>query len=53
VGRLNTTVDTARSIKVDSGNILGQAEAAQDNAACIDVKLPGSNANAGACQGKP
>ncbi len=53
VSRLNTTVSTARSIKVDSGNILGQATAAIDTAACIDQKLPGANANAANCQGKP
>jgi len=53
VSRLNTTVATAKSIKVDSGNILQQAEAAIDTAACIDNKLPGANAAPSNCQGKP
>jgi len=53
VSRLNTTVATAKSIKVDSGNILQQAEAAIDTAACIDNKLPGANAAPANCQGKP
>jgi hypothetical protein len=52
VSRLNTTVSTARSIKVDSGNILGEAQAALDNASCIDQKLPGSDAGKD-CAGKP
>jgi hypothetical protein len=45
-------VSTARSIKVDSGNILGQAQAALDNASCIDQKLPGADAGKD-CAGKP
>ena len=53
VTRLNTTVSVAKSIKVDSGNILQQAQAAIDTAACIDNKLPGANAAPANCQGKP
>jgi hypothetical protein len=45
-------VSTAKSIKVDSGNILGQAQAALDNASCIDQKLPGTDAGKD-CAGKP
>jgi hypothetical protein len=52
VSRLNTTVATARGIKVDSGNILGEAQAALDNASCIDEKLPGTDAGKD-CAGKP
>lgn len=52
VGRLNTTVGIARGIKVDSGNILGEAGEAIDNAACIDRKLPGADAGSN-CAGKP
>jgi hypothetical protein len=52
VSRLNTTVSTARGIKVDSGNILGQANAALDNASCIDQKLPGADAGKD-CGGRP
>ncbi len=40
-----------RGILVDSGNILNQARAALDNAACIDAKLPGPDAGNN-CQGK-
>jgi len=52
VTRLNNTVSVARSIKVDSGNILDQANAALDNASCIDQKLPGADAGK-QCGGRP
>ncbi len=42
VDRLTRTLSIARSIKSDSGNILGDAIAIEDTAACIDV-----NANLG------
>jgi methyl-accepting chemotaxis protein len=47
------TIAIASSIKVDTGNILGNAVAALDTAACIDEKLPGSNKPPNQCEGKP
>ena len=38
---LDRTIEVARQIKDDSGNILGQAELAHRLAACIDQGLPG------------
>ena len=55
VSKLNTTIDIARGIKVDSGNILVNATNAVDNAGCIDLKLPGGPDPGlpGDCAGKP
>lgn len=50
---LDTTIAVARSIKVDTGNILGQAGSALDTAACIDKKLAGGNGDPADCKGKP
>jgi len=50
---LDATIGLANSIKVDTGNILGQAGAALDTAACIDKKLAGGDGNPADCKGKP
>lgn len=42
---LDRTIALARAIKGDTGNILGQAKAAHQNAACIDRKLGGPSDN--------
>jgi methyl-accepting chemotaxis protein len=53
IGGLDQTVGIAQRIKVDTGNILDNAVAALDTAACIDRKLPGPNKPADQCAGKP
>jgi methyl-accepting chemotaxis protein len=53
IAGLDQTVGIAQKIKVDTGNILGNAVAALDTAACIDRKLPGPNKPANQCAGKP
>lgn len=50
---LDQTIGIAQGIKVDTGNILGNAVSALDTAACIDRKLPGPNKPANQCAGKP
>lgn len=50
---LDVTIGVASAIKVDTGNILGQAVAAKDTAACIDRKLDGGGADTSDCQGLP
>ncbi|MFN2388210.1 MAG: hypothetical protein ABR575_01185 [Actinomycetota bacterium] len=42
---LDRTIALARAIKGDTGNILAQARAAHQNAACIDRKLGGPSDN--------
>lgn len=49
---LDQTIGLAGSIKVDTGDILGQARSAKDTAACINNKLPGGGGGDPAdCQG--
>jgi methyl-accepting chemotaxis protein len=50
---LTTTDGLAKSIKVDSGNILVVSDRILDTAGCIDRKLPGPNKPANSCAGKP
>lgn len=51
---LDATIGLAGSIKVDTGDILGQARSAKDTAACIHHKLPGgSGGDAADCHGTP
>lgn len=50
---LTTTIGIARSIKVDTGDILGQAGAALDTAGCIDNKLDGGGGDTADCKGRP
>lgn len=47
---LETTLALARGIKSDTGNILNQANAAHQNAACIDRKVGGTHGNDGHCR---
>jgi methyl-accepting chemotaxis protein len=53
VSLLSNTENVAKSIKVDSGNILVVSDRILDTAGCIDRKLPGPNKPANACAGKP
>lgn len=46
---LDATIAVARAIKGDTGNILGQAKEAHQNAACIDRKVGGSSGADGHC----
>ncbi len=48
---LDSTIGLANAIKVDTGNILGQARAAKDTAACIDKKLEGGGGDTSDCKG--
>ena len=48
---LDVSLNLARGIKGDTGNILAQAVSALDNAACIDRKLVGQLGNNGDCKG--
>jgi uncharacterized protein YoxC len=54
VAQINTNLDTtlaiANGIKSDTGNILGQANTAHKEAACIDAGLPGGGGNDGHCR---
>jgi methyl-accepting chemotaxis protein len=52
VNGLATTVTVATQIHVDSDNILDVAQQILDTAACIDEKLPGTDAAAGQCNNK-
>jgi methyl-accepting chemotaxis protein len=53
ISNLTTTEGIAKSIKVDSGNILVVSDRILDTAGCIDRKLPGPNKPPPSCQGKP
>jgi len=48
---LDVTLNLARGIKSDTGDILGQAVFAHDTGACIDKKLNGQAGNDGDCKG--
>ena len=54
VAQINTNLDgtiaVAKAIKDDTGNILGQAKAAERYAHCIDQRVPGPGGTGGACQ---
>jgi methyl-accepting chemotaxis protein len=52
VNGLDTTVGVAQQIRVDSDAILDVAQQILDTAACIDQKLPGSDAAPGQCNNK-
>jgi methyl-accepting chemotaxis protein len=47
---LDGTIAVAKAIKDDTGNILGQARAAERYAHCIDQRVPGPGGTGGACQ---
>jgi len=49
---LDVTLDLVTQVKGDTGNILGQAGAANQTAACIDRKLFGMAGDDGDCQGQ-
>jgi ABC-type transporter Mla subunit MlaD len=53
IANLTTTEGIAKSIKVDSGNILVVSDRILDTAGCIDLELPGTGKPASSCQGKP
>ncbi len=53
ISNLTNTEGIARSIKVDSGNILVVSDRILDTAGCIDKALPGGSKPADSCQGKP
>ena len=50
---LDVTLALATAVQDDTGNILGQARAANETAACIDRKLNGQSGNDGDCEGQP
>jgi methyl-accepting chemotaxis protein len=48
---LDATIEIARAIKDDTGNILGTAISIHRHAGCIDLKLLGGSGSDGHCQG--